>query len=183
MRPPAGAATFTPGIGDWFAPPWNGIWERDLALMKGMGIDNLRTYFFWAWTPPADMRTWQAVTSQPPTFDHTAFLDAAAANGIDVTIGIALDGGNVFDNGDPSLGQDYLDFYTATAEKLAELYGDHPAVMGFCLGNEQNNPSRIVRADFGMASREWRKPSAPRRPISSSCSRWKTITPTCSRPL
>ena len=94
------------------------------------------------------MRTWRAVTSQPPTFDHSAFLDAAAANGIDVTIGIALDGGNVFDNGDPSLGQDYLDFYTATAEKLAELYGDHRAVMGFCLGNEQNNPSRIVRTSF-----------------------------------
>ena len=27
---PAGAATYTPGVGDWFAPPWNGIWERDL---------------------------------------------------------------------------------------------------------------------------------------------------------
>ena len=145
---PAGAATYTPGVGDWFAPPWNGIWERDFALMKGMGINNLRTYFFWAWTPPDDMRTWQAVTSQPPTFDHTAFLDAAAANGIDVTIGIALDGGNIFDNGDPSLGQDYLGFYTATAETLAEQYGDHPAVMGFCLGNEQNNRERIVRADF-----------------------------------
>ena len=43
---PAGAATYTPGVGDWFAPPWNGIWERDFALMKGMGINNLRTYFF-----------------------------------------------------------------------------------------------------------------------------------------
>ena len=40
---PAGAATFTPGVGDWFALPWNGIWERDLALMNGMGINNLRT--------------------------------------------------------------------------------------------------------------------------------------------
>ena len=39
-------------------------------------------------------------------------------------------------------------FYTATAAKLAELYGNHPAVMGFCLGNEQNNQTRIVRADF-----------------------------------
>ena len=83
---PAGAATYTPGVGDWFAPPWNGIWERDFALMKGMGINNLRTYFCWAWTPPDDMRTWQAVTSQPPTFDHTAFLDAAAANGPTVAV-------------------------------------------------------------------------------------------------
>jgi beta-galactosidase GanA len=49
---PAGAATYTPGIGDWFAPPWNGIWERDFALMKGMGINNLRTYFFCNWSGP-----------------------------------------------------------------------------------------------------------------------------------
>ena len=98
--------------------------------MKGMGINNLRTYFFWAWTPPDDMRTWQAVTSQPPTFDHTAFLDAAAANGIDVTIGIALDGGNIFDNGDPSLGQDYLGFYTATAENARRAVRRSPGGHG-----------------------------------------------------
>lgn len=140
---PAGAATFTPGVGDWFTPPWNAIWERDFPLMQRMGLNNLRTYFFWAWTPPNDMTTWQQVTSGPPTFDHAAFLDAAAGSGIYVTIGIALDAGNVFDNANPQLGQDYLDFYTATATKLAQLYGNHPAVMGFCLGNETNNPTRI----------------------------------------
>lgn len=145
---PAGAATYKPGVGDWFAPPWNAIWVRDFALMQEAGFNNLRTYFFWAWTPPDDMRTWQSVTSGPPTFDHTPFLDAAAAAGVYVTIGIALDGGNTFDNGDPSLGKDYLSFYTATAEKLAEQYGSHEAVLGFCLGNEQNQPPRIARADY-----------------------------------
>lgn len=145
---PAGAATYTPGVGDWFAKPWHGIWERDLPMMQAMGLNNLRTYFFWAWTPPGDMRNWKTVTDGPPTFDHSGFLDAAHASGISVTVGIALDGGNIFDNGDRSLGADYLSFYLATAEKLAERYGDHPAVMGFCLGNEQNNATRIVRADF-----------------------------------
>lgn len=145
---PAGAATFTPGVGDWFTPPWNGIWERDFALMQQMGINNLRTYFFWAWTPPADMSTWKAVVSGPPTFDHSAFLDAAQAAGIYVTIGIALDGSQIFGNADPQSAQNYLSFYTATAEKLAELYGAHEAVMGFCLGNEQNTPSRIQQASF-----------------------------------
>lgn len=145
---PAGAATFKPGIGDWFAPPWNGIWERDFPRMKKMGINNIRTYFFWAWTPPDDMRNWKSVVTSPVEFDHTPFLDCAEKNGISVTIGIALDGGNIFDNGDPSLGDDYLSFYSSTVSKLAELYGKHPAVMGFCIGNEQNNPSRIVRADF-----------------------------------
>jgi hypothetical protein len=145
---PAGAATYEPGVGDWFTPPWEGIWERDLPKMQAMGVNNLRTYFFWAWTPPRDIANWERVTSGPPTFDHTAFLDAAHAHGISVTIGIALDGGSAFENGNPSLGRDYLSFYVATADKLAELYGDHPAVMGFCLGNEQNTPTRIRHADF-----------------------------------
>jgi hypothetical protein len=145
---PIGAATFTPGIGDWFTPPWNGIWERDFPLMQAAGINNIRTYFFWAWTPPENMANWKQVVAQPPTFDHTAFLDAAQASGISVTIGIALDGGNIFDNGSKTLGEDYFQFYLHTAKKLAELYGNHPAVMGFCLGNEQNNQGRIVRASF-----------------------------------
>ena len=145
---PCGAATYAPGVGDWFAAPWSGIWERDFPLMKAAGIDNIRTYFFWAWTPPSNMTTWKTVTSGPPTFDHSGFLDAAEAHGISVTIGIALDGGNVFDNPSSSLGADYLAFYKATAQKLAEQYGDHPAVMGFCIANEQNNPSRIVTTKF-----------------------------------
>lgn len=145
---PCGAATYAPGVGDWFAAPWSGIWERDFPLMKAAGIDNIRTYFFWAWTPPVDMTKWQTVTSGPPTFDHSGFLDAAEKYGVSVTIGIALDGGNVFNNPSASLGEDYLSFYEATAKKLAEQYGDHPAVMGFCIANEQNNAERIVSASF-----------------------------------
>jgi hypothetical protein len=151
---PCGGATYEPGVGDWFATPWNGIWERDFPLMKAAGINNIRTYFFWAWTPPRDMRTWQSVVNQKPAFDHMPFLDAAQANGISVTIGIALDGGNVFDNGSKELGEDYFNFYKATAVKLAEQYGKHDAVMGFCLGNEQNNQVRIVRDDFWSKLKE-----------------------------
>lgn len=145
---PIGAATYAPGIGDWFCPPWNKIWERDFPLMQAMGINNIRTYFFWAWEPPKDMKNWKTVVAGTPTFDHKAFLDCAKKNDIDVTIGIALDGGNIFDNTNKSLGEDYLGFYAATAKKLAELYGDHEAVMGFCIGNEQNNPTRIQTSAF-----------------------------------
>lgn len=145
---PIGAATYEPGVGDWFTPPWNEIWERDFPLMKAAGINNIRTYFFWAWTPPRDMSTWSTVTSASPTFDHTAFLDAAAQNGISVTIGIALPAGDIFDNGDPTSGENFFQFYLATSKKLAELYGSHAAVMGFSLGNELNNPPRVQRPDY-----------------------------------
>ncbi|HEU4679992.1 MAG TPA: hypothetical protein VFS35_10755, partial [Terrimicrobiaceae bacterium] len=45
---PIGGATFKPGIGDWFVPPWwtyngnnspNDIGQRDIAIMKSMGIN------------------------------------------------------------------------------------------------------------------------------------------------
>ncbi|MCX6316879.1 MAG: hypothetical protein NTW29_06295 [Bacteroidetes bacterium] len=147
---PIGAATFTPGIGDWFTSPWNAIWERDFPLMKAAGINNIRTYFFWAWTPPNDMSGWNPVPNPLPavTFDHKPFLDSAAKHGISVTIGLALDGGNIFDNGVPALATAYFNFYNQTLQQLVTLYGTHPAVMGFCLGNEQNNRPRIVRKDF-----------------------------------
>lgn len=145
---PVGGATFEPGVGDWFTGPWSGIWERDFPKMKAAGIDNIRTYFTWAWTPPKDMTKWKTVTSATPTFDQTAFLDAAEANGISVTMGIALDGGNIFDNVVPKLGKDYFDFYKLTVKQLAISYGNHPAVMGFCIANEQNNEERIKTAVF-----------------------------------
>jgi len=47
-------------------------------------------------------------------------------------------GGNSFNFAGLSVSTAYQNFYKQTAIKLATLYGNHPAVMGFCFGNEQN---------------------------------------------
>ena len=159
---PIGGATFQPGIGDWFAPPWwtyngvntpNDIGRRDTAILNGIGINALRTYYTWYWLKEDDNAYLQSITHDTPLtvfentqypytvfFDHNPFLDACYQAGIYVVLGIALEGGNCFNFAAPEIASAYQNFYLQTAVKVATLYGRHPAVIGFCMSNEQNQP-------------------------------------------
>lgn len=163
---PIGGATFSPGIGDWFTPPWwtgssSGIGGRDIPNFTDMGVNALRTYFTWFWVknPDITVLTNLSQTSAPliyyptatPTpgkypyvvaFNHRPFLDACAEAGIGVVLGIAFEGGNAFNFPQPTVASAYQNFYQQTAVKLATLYGNHPAVIGFCFGNEQNGTAK-----------------------------------------
>lgn len=119
-----------------------------------MGINVLKTYFTWPWPPPPDIRTWKTVIQKPPQ-DHKTFLDACQENGVYALLGVALDAGNIFDNADPTLAADFKGFYLAVVDKLTQQYADHPAVMGFVLGNEMNNPDRCQRQDFWSINSEF----------------------------
>lgn len=158
-------ATFTPQIGDWFYDKCAALWRSqqpgdrgDLKTMSGLGVNHLRTYFWWRWQwPESDAsdptRTTKWVLNRgwkeagAPTFDHTAFLDECARHGIYVMIGLAVDSGEIFD-GPPNNRAAYLELYVDTAREIGRLYGQHPAVMGLCVGNEQNQPGRNSRPDF-----------------------------------
>ena len=159
---PIGGATFQPGIGDWFAPPWwsyngvnspNDIGQRDTAILKGIGINALRTYYTWYWLKKDDNAYLQSITQDTPLtvfedtqypytvfFDHNPFLDACYQSGIYVVLGIALEGGDCFNFAAPEISNAFQNFYLQTAVKIATLYGRHPAVIGFCMSNEQNQP-------------------------------------------
>ena len=159
---PIGGATFQPGIGDWFTPPWwsyngdnspNDIGQRDTAILKGIGVNALRTYYTWYWLKQDDNSYLQSITQDSPLtvftntqfpytvfFDHNPFLDACYKSGIYVVLGIALEGGNCFNFGAPEISSAYQNFYLQTAVKIATLYGRHPGVIGFCMSNEQNQP-------------------------------------------
>jgi len=156
---PIGGATYEPTIGDWFIWNYAGIWkDKDLPAMKKAGMNHLRTYFWWVMPPPREMANWKqewekleeqdqkrAEKGLPPTFDHTPFLDECYKNGIYVIMGLAVNGGEVFEGG---LAKQYQEFFVFTAQKIGEKYGDHPAVVGLCIGNEQNNKSRSANMDF-----------------------------------
>ena len=158
---PIGGATYQPGVGDWFSPPWwtgkNDIGARDIPLLQAMGINSLRTYFTWYWMPDPSLAYRAGITQDSPLatnpitggpgsytvdYNHKPFLDACFNAGIFVVLGIGLDGGPCFNFGDPSVSAAYQNFFLQTAEKLASEYGTHPAVVGFCLSNEQNQPGR-----------------------------------------
>ncbi len=164
---PIGGATFQPGVGDWFAPPWwtgagHDLGSRDIPLLQAAGANALRTYFAWYWYKNSDLAYLQGITQSTPmsvytnaqypytvSFDHTPFLDACHAGGLYVVLGIAIEGGNCFNFAESEVSSAYQNFYLQTAQKLATLYGQHPAVLGFCMGNEQN--SAVVNVD----SRTW----------------------------
>lgn len=162
---PAGAGISLPQLGDWFySQPnqkgvWSQIWERDLPNMKTMGLNVLKTYFFWPKEPPKEqkMSTWKTKVAGEAYREHLDFLNAARGNGLYVLIGIALDAGNIFDNGSPSSAKDYKDYYTWVCKELATRYGSHPAVMGFVLGNEMNNPTRLQSDAYWSINAEFVK--------------------------
>jgi hypothetical protein len=159
---PIGGATFQPGIGDWFTPPWwtyngdnspNDIGQRDTAILTGIGVNALRTYYTWYWMKQDDLSYLQSINQNTPLtvytntqypytvfFDHNPFLDACYKSGVYVVLGIALEGGNCFNFNAPEISNAYQNFYLQTAVKIATLYGQHPAVIGFCMSNEQNQP-------------------------------------------
>jgi len=160
---PAGAGTGEPQVGDWFYSvpdtpnTWNQIWKRDLPNMKAMGLNVLKTYFFWPKAPPtaSQMPNWQSTVQGEEDRDHSDFLAAARKNGLYVLIGVALDAGNIFSNPDPSKAKNYKDYYKWVCKELAARYGDHPAVMGFVLGNEMNNPTRLQSSDYWNINAEF----------------------------
>ena len=62
---PIGYATFTPQIGDWFYDKCAVLWRSqypddrgDLKTMAGLGVNHLRTYFWWNWQWPTDSVNW-----------------------------------------------------------------------------------------------------------------------------
>ena len=75
---------------------------------------------------------------------HDLFLDLCWNNGRDpiyVLIGIGIDKSYAFPMTNPATNPSWYDtqqFMLKTAQWLAQKYGNHPAVMGFVIGNETN---------------------------------------------
>ncbi|KYK27273.1 hypothetical protein AYK26_04010 [Euryarchaeota archaeon SM23-78] len=100
------------------------IYNRDFPLLREMNANTIRT--------------WGKVT-------NTSFLDAAYNNGVNpiyVVMGFWI---NCYENyGDPAVRQNYIDEFTLYVNE----FKDHPAVLVWALGNENNldycsNPAYI----------------------------------------
>jgi hypothetical protein len=135
--PWGGNPNWTP-FGDFFFPPWDAIWERDIAAMRAAGINTIRVY------------NMQLVIDGVPR-DHTPFLDACWNGGQDsihVLVGCgAVSDLHIYDkpwtNSAPS-----REAAKQTFAELAQALGTHPAVMGFVVGNEVNNEDTRTNPDF-----------------------------------
>ena len=134
------------------------------GLVRQLGANSIRTYAWWKWVPmtPADYSKWNTLdwsvsprvrfgaTTTPAGFagwpahdGGDQFLDLCWNHGVNpvyVVIGIALDPWLAFAgaNPDPASLHDERMFIERTTKWLAQRYGNHPAVLGFAIGNETN---------------------------------------------
>jgi len=104
----------TPPANGWFQP----LWQRDIPLMKELGINTVRFYH----TNPI---TQAAVTSSGGKYkygtSHTQFLDLCYQNGLMVIY--PLSGGSATD-------------YQQILQYQIDEVGNHPAILMFGFGNE-----------------------------------------------
>lgn len=164
--PIGGSADYAP-FQDFFNKKWESIYKRDIPLLHDMGANLIKVYGWWGFLP-TNGNEWSGAPNNlqknidgqlvwniddkgdglTGTLDHTEFLNKLSDNHIYIVIGIGIDVGNTFDNPDSDKRKMYYEFYKQTAVWAAKKYGNHPAVMGFCLGNEMNNPTRLQNDDF-----------------------------------
>ncbi|NCC53153.1 MAG: VCBS repeat-containing protein [Spartobacteria bacterium] len=136
------------GSGDVFTKDWRAVYFRDLPYLRALGANVVRTY---GWTAYAhsdqNIQNWSSLdwsASSTSANDHIEFLDECwngGANPVYVIIGFGVTIPNLME---PAGDKDnYRAWWSNTVAWSCEKYGAHPAVMGFCIGNEQNNPDRL----------------------------------------
>lgn len=122
--------------GDWFQEYWSSIYERDVPKLAAMGANVVKVYGMTAfpWDNP-----------KAPLISHTGFYDLLHENGIHVMPSVFTTGELVgsYSSGkwstDPTLQQ--------WAAIIAEAK-DHPAVLGWTVGNELNRDTNLHDASF-----------------------------------
>ena len=114
---PIGMAGNTPPYGDLFTTTYSHLWERDFPNLRNMGANVIRNY---GWTIGAD---------------HTAFLDQAYNAGeqpLYVLVNRWVNPSTDWNN------TQAINALITEWEAIAEECKNHPAIMGFLIGNEAN---------------------------------------------
>lgn len=125
--------------GDYFTPPWNEIWERDLPLMRSLNMNVIRTY-----------------NIDNTTGDHSEFFAACYNNGVNpvyVMVGYGpLNNVGLYDPvpTPPATSSSTFQQVMANFQSMVMAYGNNPAVLGFIVGNEVNNSVTINSNDFWL---------------------------------
>ncbi len=120
--------------GDFFTPPWNDIWERDLPQIRTLNMNTIRTY-----------------NIDKTTGDHSEFFAACYNGGVN-PVYVMVGFGQLNNVGlyDPVISPSSPAFQTALANftTMVQAYGANPAILGFIVGNEVNNSVTINSDTF-----------------------------------
>ncbi len=135
---PIGNTANTTPYGDYFYNfqgqdmVWKNIVERDVPKMRSTGVNVVRLYAMWT-CAAADYTLDPLCTNKAFTIYHNKFLDMLYNNGQDpiyLLVGVYTEN----NWSDPTYQSQIENIYKQVATELK----DHPAVMGFMIGNELN---------------------------------------------
>jgi hypothetical protein len=146
---PLGNESGKPPYGDYFYnfpdqdPVWGLYLDRDLPLMRAAGVNLVRLYSMWAWAD-ADFVVSPLNGNKTRTLSHQGFLDLAYNSGtrpMYVLVNVFIESGRWADSAYQAQIEDVY-------RQLATELKDHPAVMGFMVGNELNAEGTRTNPQF-----------------------------------
>ncbi len=119
--------------GDFLTDYWQSIYHRDLPIIQSLGVNSLRLYTSKPYNKPDDPAS--------GIVDHTDFLDTCQQHAISVWAAYPIN--------NAAFGNAELMRITEDGTKLmCQQMADHPAVIGFIIGNELNSQANINNSDW-----------------------------------
>jgi hypothetical protein len=140
-----GSNKYAPALGDWYwddfgaKTGWKALWQRDLPVMRGH-VNALRVYCSLS-RQLHENGTFPVPWDSGDLFTHRMFLDQcwnANANPIFVLVGIPLPSRMLWKEQYDVTSEAEKTYWTNVLRETAAQVGQHPAVMGFTIQNEQD---------------------------------------------
>jgi len=151
-----------PAIGDWFwddfdpITGWDALWQRDLPQIRALGCNAIRVYCSLS-RQLADKGKFPDPWNSGSLFKHNKFLDLCwngSSSPLYVLVGIPLPATMLwktqYGNAPPAL----IDFWTNVLGETVTSMGQHPAVLGFTIQNEQDG-ANVCYNDPDLATFWW----------------------------
>ena len=142
-----GSNAYAPAIGDWFwdsfdgVTGWDALWARDLSVITGhLNANAIRVYCMLSRQLELN-GDYPDPWNSGQLFSHQNFLDACWNNGIDplyVLVGIPLPAPMFWKDQYQTTPQVEITYWTNVLGETAQMLGQHPAVLGFTIQNEQD---------------------------------------------
>ncbi len=162
-----GSNDFAPSIGDWFWDSFNGIsgwdalWNRDLPQIRHLLANSIRVYCMLSRQLNSD-GSFPSPWNSGQLFMHQQFLDDCWDTGaappdrkpLYVLVGIPLPAKMFWKDQYNTTSQVAITYWTEMLQETAQLLGQHPAVMGFTIQNEQDGAD-VCYGDQDLATFWW----------------------------
>jgi hypothetical protein len=151
-----GSNKFAPALGDWywddFGPitGWDALWDRDLPQLPG-SVNAIRIYCSLSRQLNPD-GTFPVPWNGGQLFTHRTFLDRCEP--MYVLVGIPLPATMFWKTQYDSATEAEKTYWTSVLQETVAQLGEHPAVMGFTIQNEQDGAD-VCYGDPTLAAFWW----------------------------